>query len=190
MRLALNIAKMAKGRFLRGAIEEMHYLIKKPHAEVREEKKWGVEFPVHKKVKSAIDRHPAMLCQNHTPRCLPCQNGTAKICRHAADAKELVYLRPTDADSRLQSQLQSQLQSRCHLYPENHWPQPVTLPVLNISKSSICRPDMFIHIHLCPVLNHLHSINLPMIASTTHISIQICCLMKEHPLVSILSAVW
>jgi len=34
MRLALNMAKMAKGGFSRAAIEETHQLIKKPHGEV------------------------------------------------------------------------------------------------------------------------------------------------------------
>jgi len=67
MRLALNMAKMAQGGFSRAAVEETQYLIKKPHAEVREEKKVGVEFPGHNKVKAAIARHPAMLRQNQTP---------------------------------------------------------------------------------------------------------------------------
>ena len=78
MRLALNMAKMAKEGFSRAVIEETKYLIKKPRAEVREEKKRGVVFPGHKKVKAAIERHPAMLRQNQTAGCLPCQNGTAK----------------------------------------------------------------------------------------------------------------
>ena len=52
MRLALNIAKMAKEGFSCAAIEEMKYLIKKPCNEVREEKKRGVEFPGHTKVKA------------------------------------------------------------------------------------------------------------------------------------------
>jgi len=78
MRLALNMAKMAKEGFSRAAIVETKYLIKKPRAEVREEKKRGVEFPGHKTVKAAIQRHPAMLGYNRTPGCLPCQNGTAK----------------------------------------------------------------------------------------------------------------
>jgi hypothetical protein len=54
MRLALNMAKMAKDGFSRTAIEETKYLIKKPRAEVREEKTRGVECPGHKKVKAAI----------------------------------------------------------------------------------------------------------------------------------------
>jgi len=78
MRRALNMAKMAKGGFSRAAIEEMQQLIKKPHAEVREEKKRGVEFPGHNKVKAAIERHQAMVQENQTDGCLPCQNGTAK----------------------------------------------------------------------------------------------------------------
>jgi len=78
LRLALNMAKMAKEGFSRTAIEETKYFIKKPRAEVREDKKRGVEFPGHKEVKAAIQRHPAMLRQNQTSGCLPCQNGTAK----------------------------------------------------------------------------------------------------------------
>jgi hypothetical protein len=78
MRLVLNMAKMAKKGFSRATIEEMKYLIERPRAEVPGEMKQGVEFPVHKKVKAAIQRHPAMLRQTQTSGCLSCQNGTAK----------------------------------------------------------------------------------------------------------------
>jgi hypothetical protein len=78
MRLALNMAKTANGRFLRVSIGEMQQLIKKPCAEVREEMKREVEFPGQKKVKAALERHLAMVYRNHTAGCLPCQNGTAK----------------------------------------------------------------------------------------------------------------
>ena len=78
MRLALNMAKMAKGGFSRAAIEETQQLIKKPRAEVREEKKRGVEFPGHQKEKAAMEIHPAMVYINHTAGCLPSQNSTAK----------------------------------------------------------------------------------------------------------------
>jgi len=64
MRLALNKAKMADGGFSRATIEEMQQLIKKPRAEVREEKKQGVEFPGHRQVKAAIERHAAMVYEN------------------------------------------------------------------------------------------------------------------------------
>jgi len=72
------MATMAKGGISRAAIEETQQLTKKPRAEVREEKKRGVEFPGHQKVKAAMVRLPAMVYKNHTAGCLPCQNGTAK----------------------------------------------------------------------------------------------------------------
>jgi hypothetical protein len=72
------MARMANGGFLHAALEETQYLIKKPCAEVWEEKKWGVEFPSAKMVKTAIERHLAMPCQNHIAHCLPCHNGTAE----------------------------------------------------------------------------------------------------------------
>jgi len=78
LRLALTMATMAKERFSRAAIEEAQYLIKKPCAEVKEEKQLGVEFPWHRKVKAAIERHPAMVYENQSDGCRPCQNGTVK----------------------------------------------------------------------------------------------------------------
>jgi len=71
MRPALNMARMAKGRFSRAAKEGTQYLIKKPCAKFREEKKWGLVFPGHKKIKNAIERHPVMLRQNQSDGCLP-----------------------------------------------------------------------------------------------------------------------
>ena len=78
MLLALNMAKMAKRGFLRTTRAETQYLIKKPCAEVREENKQGVEFRGHNKMKAAIERHPAMLRQNHSAGCLSWQNRTVK----------------------------------------------------------------------------------------------------------------
>jgi len=78
MRLALNMANMAKEGFLRAAIEEMQYLIKKSRAGVREEKNRGDEFPGHRKVKAAMERHPTMIHQNHTDGWLPCQSSTGR----------------------------------------------------------------------------------------------------------------
>jgi hypothetical protein len=78
MRLALNMAKMVKEGFSRAAIEETKYLMKKPRAVVRQEKMRCVEFPGHKEVKAAIQRHLAMLRQNQRSVCLPWHNGTAK----------------------------------------------------------------------------------------------------------------
>jgi len=78
MCLALNMANMAKGGFLCATREKTRYLIKKPCAEVREEKKRGEEFLGHKKVKAVIEIHRAMFRQNHTPGYLPRQQGTAQ----------------------------------------------------------------------------------------------------------------
>jgi hypothetical protein len=78
MRLALNMAKMAKGGISCAAIEEMQQLVKKPCAEVREEKKPGVEIPAHNKVKAVIERHPATVRKNQTDGFLSGQHGTPK----------------------------------------------------------------------------------------------------------------
>jgi hypothetical protein len=78
MHLALNAANMDKGGISCAATAWTQYLIKKPHAKVREENTQGVEFLVHKMVKVVIERHLAMLRQNHMPRCLPGPNGTVK----------------------------------------------------------------------------------------------------------------
>ena len=77
MCLALNMAKMAKGGFLRTAVEETQFLFKKPRAKVREEKKQGVEFPGHDNGKAVMERDPAMLREYQMNGCPPCQNGTA-----------------------------------------------------------------------------------------------------------------
>ena len=64
MRLALNMAKMAKEGFSRAAIEETKYLIKKPCGEVQDAKKRGVAFRRYTKVKAETQRHQAMLRHN------------------------------------------------------------------------------------------------------------------------------
>jgi hypothetical protein len=71
MHLASNLGKMAKGVLSYAAKEETQFLMKKPRAKVREDKKRGVEFPGHKNVVAAMERHPAMICQNHTDSCHP-----------------------------------------------------------------------------------------------------------------------
>ena len=76
---ALNMAEMAIAVFLRGSLEEMEYLTKRPRAEVREEMKWVVESLGRRMLKAAIERHPAMLRQNHMNGCVPCQTGTKSI---------------------------------------------------------------------------------------------------------------
>jgi len=69
---------MAKWGFWRTAMKETQHLINTARAEVRQEKKWVVDFPGHGKVKAAIERYPTMVYENQTDGCLPCQNRTAK----------------------------------------------------------------------------------------------------------------
>jgi hypothetical protein len=76
MCLALNMAKMAKSGFLRTRTEETQYLFTQAWANVSGEKKRGIEFPGHEKVRAAMERHPAMIHQNYMDGSLPCQNGT------------------------------------------------------------------------------------------------------------------
>ena len=78
MHLSSNMAKIANGGFSRTALEAVQYLIKKPCAEVHEEKKPGVEFPGHNKVKPGIERYPVILHSNHSNGCLRCHNGRAQ----------------------------------------------------------------------------------------------------------------
>jgi len=59
MRLPMNVAKMAKGGFWHAAIKEMHDVIEKPHAEVRQETMRGFEIHGHQKVTAATERQPA-----------------------------------------------------------------------------------------------------------------------------------
>jgi hypothetical protein len=64
MSLALNIANMAKREFSHAAIKGTQHLIKKPRADVQEEKKQGVVFPEHNKVKAVTERYPAIFYEN------------------------------------------------------------------------------------------------------------------------------
>jgi hypothetical protein len=76
MHLALNMAKMAKGGFSCTTTEETQQLIKIARAKVQEGMKQCVEFPGHNRVKAVIERHPTMVHETHTDRCLPCHNST------------------------------------------------------------------------------------------------------------------
>jgi len=50
MSLGLNKAEMAEEGFSPAPTKETKYHMKKPHAKVREEKTWDVEFPGHNEV--------------------------------------------------------------------------------------------------------------------------------------------
>jgi len=68
---ALNNAKMAKEGFLYAAIEDTPNVINKPGIKVPEEKMWGVEFPGHRKVKTAMERHLARVHEIQMDGCVP-----------------------------------------------------------------------------------------------------------------------
>jgi len=76
MRLALNLDKVTKGDLSRTAMKQTQHLIKKPRAEVCEEKMRGNEFPGHKTVMAAIERHLAMVPEYQTDSYPHCYNGT------------------------------------------------------------------------------------------------------------------
>jgi hypothetical protein len=95
MHLPLNMGNIAKAVISCAARGKMQYLINKPRAKFTEAKMMHVEFPKHKKVKAVMDRHPAMISQNHTDSCLPCPNGTRRIPKtplvnHAALAEDCI----------------------------------------------------------------------------------------------------
>ena len=129
MCLALNMAKMAIEGFSHSTIEETKYLIKKPYAEVREERIRGVEFPGHNTVEAAIQRHPAMLRQNQTSGCIPCPNGTAKNTQTRWRCKGTGAPPPARRREGIKSRLHI-----CQAPHPPHPPQPVTLPELNLLK--------------------------------------------------------
>jgi len=51
---------------------------KNPRTEAQQEKMRGVVFPGHGMVKTAIQRHHAIILENRIDGCLPCKNGIAK----------------------------------------------------------------------------------------------------------------
>jgi len=158
MRLGLNMAEVAKRWFSRAAIEEVPYLIKKPEAKVRDEKICGIEFPWNNEVKYVIERHPAMFRQNHTAGCLSCQNGSAEKLQTHWRYKETGAAPPYQC---------RQPTPQSMLYLPRTPPTPTSnIPELSIPKSSVCHPDMCIHIHLFAVLNVLLLMQIPRMAST------------------------
>ena len=134
IRLALSMAKMTKGGFSRATMEETQQLIKKPRAEVREEKKRGVEFPGHNKVKAAIERHLAMGYKNQTDGCLPCQMAPQKIHRHTGGTKARVHHH----------------QDRRHLGPNCH---RCHLMTKRAPRPKVC------HLHICIYILHFPTLD-------------------------------
>jgi len=104
------------------------------------------------------------------------------IPRHVGSAQVWLHLHQTDSDSRHQNWL--------HIRPECHLCHPATLWEPMLSTSKVCYPVICIYMLLFPALNFAILMNIPRIVSVIKILIQICWLMKAHPLVCTLSALW
>ena len=105
-----------------------------------------------------------------------------RIPRHSGGAKARMNLHRSDSDSRHQN--------RRHIRPEHCLCHLVTMTELTCPKLKVWHPDMCISILLFPARNFSIMMYMPRIASAIKILIQICWLIKEHPLVCTLSAVW
>ena len=78
MRLVRNHQRKNKQGLMDENVREIFKIIKKPRAEQRAEKAWGLRFEGEKKVKHSQDPHPANVVENQPPGCLECQDGIAR----------------------------------------------------------------------------------------------------------------
>jgi len=182
MRLPLNMSITAKGGFSHAVLEETQYLINKLRLKVKGEKMRVVEFRGHKLVKAARQRQPAMLHQTNQTDAFHANMALQSIQRHTGGTKEWVHLCPAITDSLHQN--------RHHLRLECHLCHPAIMRELKCPESTICHPDMCIYILLFPSFTVSIIMHMLRITSTIQIIIHICWLMKDHPLVSTLPAVW
>jgi hypothetical protein len=75
--IALNMVNMAKNGISHTEIEETKNEIINHQAEFREEKRWGIELPGHKRVKVVIEKHAFKIYNDYLDGCLRCQNKIA-----------------------------------------------------------------------------------------------------------------
>jgi hypothetical protein len=164
MRLALHIAKIAKEEFLCPAIEDTQQPMKQPHTEIQEEMKRGVQFPGHKMVKAAIERHLAMVYKIKQPAALHAEMVQQSITRDAGGAKEQPHLQ----------------QNRRHLCPEGHLRlachlrHKVSLRETKVINWLVCHPGVCICILHSQTISFAIIIHLPRIVSVIKILFEIC----------------
>jgi hypothetical protein len=178
MCLVWNTADMAKEGCLQAAVEKTQYVIIYPCPVVWEEQKWCVEQPGNKQVKAAIQRHMAMLAQNHMPCCLSC-NIVGLNC--------LQRLRRCSGTGAAPQDWHRQRN------PAATPPLPALSPATT-GNASREEPSHIIHVlaryPYSKLLFPRRNIELMMrIAITKPILIQICWLMNAHSVVSTLSVV-
>lgn len=77
LRLAINTIDKAINGLTWTNCQETVNIIRKPRAELREEKRKGITFEGHKSVKAVLGTHPAMVYENQGRGCLVCQDGIA-----------------------------------------------------------------------------------------------------------------
>jgi hypothetical protein len=131
-----------------------------------EEPKWGVEFPGPITVNAVIENHPAFLCQTTLMADVLPNLALQIIHRPAGGSKTPVHIHPTNTNSRHQKQLNLSL--------ERHLHYPVLIRNLQISNSTTCHPDMYIHILLFLALKFSIWMNMSRVARTILILIRIC----------------
>jgi len=78
MHLAYKKAEIAKEGFSCATMEEMQYQIKQLCSKLQEQEKRSIEFSGHQMVNGTMERLLAMVRENQTNSCIPCQYGTAQ----------------------------------------------------------------------------------------------------------------
>jgi len=174
MRLALIMAKMAKGGFLRAGIQETQQLILNL-APKFENRRCGVLcFPgITRGTGQCKDIQQWFVTIKRTAAFLG-KIAQQRIHRHAGGAKAQVHLHHNGR----------------HLGPQCYLRHLMTVRELDGPKQKVCHPDMLIYIHRFPALDVSILIHLPRIAWAFKILFHICWLMKVHRQVSTLSAAW
>jgi hypothetical protein len=152
---------MAKEWFLRAAIENTKFLIKKARADVQEEKKRAVEFPGHKIVKAAMKGTQLCFGKFRRMAAFLAKMALHRIHRQAGEVKAQVHNHQNDKKSRQQNQRHILL--KCHRF------HPVTMAQRTYPKSKVCHQNMYISILLFQVLKFSILIHMPKIASVIKI---------------------
>jgi len=152
------MANMAKEGFLQAGIEETQQIVKKPRAEVRGEKKRGISFSGHNMVKAVIEKHQAMVHENQTNCCLPCQNGTATNPQTGRRHKGTIAPppRPVPPKPRMPLRLLK------------------TVREIKAQKRKVRHPDICIYILSFPAVNFSILIHMPRIACVIKILFPLC----------------
>jgi hypothetical protein len=156
--LAWNPDKIAKGGFSTTTPEGIQLLNKKPYTKVQEENKWAVELPGPRTVKTAIEKHLAMVPANHVDGCRRQDHGTACTLLTCWQCNGTGAHPPEPEPRPLE----------CHPCPL------VPIKELKVLKSKVCHLDMCKYILHFPTLNYSVLTHLRMIANAIMGIFQLC----------------